>query len=37
MTLFFLDNRDKNGLFNIGSGKARTWNDLVKAIFNAME
>lgn len=36
MTLFFLDNKDKNGLFNIGSGKARTWNDLVTAIFNAM-
>jgi ADP-L-glycero-D-manno-heptose 6-epimerase len=36
MTLFFLDNKDKNGLFNIGSGKARKWNDLVTAIFNAM-
>ena len=36
MTLYFLDNKDKNGLFNIGSGKARTWNDLVSAIFNAM-
>lgn len=37
MTLFFLDKKDKNGLFNIGGGKARTWNDLVKALFNAME
>ena len=37
MTLFFLDNKAKNGLFNIGSGKARTWNDLVSAIFNAMD
>ena len=37
MTLFFLDNKDKNGLFNIGSGKARTWNDLVSAIFRAMD
>jgi ADP-L-glycero-D-manno-heptose 6-epimerase len=37
MTLFFLDKKDKNGLFNIGSGKARTWNDLVKAIFNALD
>jgi len=36
MTLFFLDKKDKNGLFNIGAGKARTWNDLVKALFNAM-
>lgn len=36
MTLFFLDKKDKNGLFNIGAGKARTWNDLVKALFIAM-
>jgi ADP-L-glycero-D-manno-heptose 6-epimerase len=36
MTLFFLDNPDKNGLFNIGSGKARTWNDLVNALFKAL-
>jgi ADP-L-glycero-D-manno-heptose 6-epimerase len=35
-TLFFLDNPDKNGLFNVGSGKARTWNDLVAALFKAM-
>ena len=37
MTLFFLDKKDKNGLFNVGSGKARTWNDLVTAIFKAMD
>lgn len=37
MTLFFLDNPDKNGLYNIGSGKARTWNDLVKALFNSLD
>jgi ADP-L-glycero-D-manno-heptose 6-epimerase len=36
MTLFFLDKKDKNGIYNVGSGKARTWNDLVTAIFNAM-
>lgn len=36
MTLFFLDHKDKNGLFNVGSGKARTWNDLVTALFNAL-
>ena len=36
MTLYFLDRRDINGLFNIGSGRANTWNDLVKAIFDAM-
>ena len=37
MTLFFLDNPQINGLFNIGTGKARTWNDLVKAVFAAMD
>ena len=35
MTLFFLDNPDINGLFNIGTGRARNWNDLVKAVFAA--
>jgi ADP-L-glycero-D-manno-heptose 6-epimerase len=24
------------GIFNLGTGKARTWNDLVKAVFSAM-
>ncbi len=37
MTLFFLESPGVNGLFNVGSGKARTWNDLVTAIFNSME
>lgn len=36
MTLFFLDNPQLNGLFNVGTGKARTWNDLAKAVFAAM-
>ncbi|MBP7342490.1 MAG: ADP-glyceromanno-heptose 6-epimerase [Syntrophaceae bacterium] len=25
-----------NGIFNLGTGKARTWNDLIKAVFAAM-
>ncbi|MFO7525262.1 MAG: ADP-glyceromanno-heptose 6-epimerase [Ignavibacteriaceae bacterium] len=37
MTLYFLDKKDKNGLFNVGAGNARTWNDLVKALFKAMD
>jgi len=37
MTLFFLDNPKVVGLFNIGTGNARTWNDLVNAVFAAME
>lgn len=36
MTLFFLEHKDVSGLFNVGSGKARTWIDLVTAIFTAM-
>jgi len=35
-TLFFNDHQNANGLFNCGTGKARTWNDLVKAVFSAM-
>lgn len=37
MTLYFLKNKDKNGIYNIGAGTARTWNDLVTAVFNAMD
>jgi len=37
MTLFFLDNPRKNGLFNIGTGIARTWNDLIAALFKAID
>jgi ADP-L-glycero-D-manno-heptose 6-epimerase len=36
MTLFFLDKPNVNGLFNLGTGKARTWNDLVTAIFKSL-
>jgi ADP-L-glycero-D-manno-heptose 6-epimerase len=35
-TLFFYERSDIGGLFNCGTGKARTWNDLVKATFKAM-
>jgi len=36
MTLFFLEYKDKNGLYNVGGGTARTWNALVTALFNAV-
>ncbi len=36
MTLFFYDNPDVFGIYNLGAGKARSWNDLAKAIFTAM-
>ena len=36
MTLFFLDKPNVNGLFNLGTGNSRTWNDLVSAIFMSL-
>ncbi|MDD5459526.1 MAG: ADP-glyceromanno-heptose 6-epimerase [Phycisphaerae bacterium] len=36
MALYFLENKEVKGIFNIGTGKARSWNDLVKATFAAM-
>ena len=36
MTLFFWDKSNVRGLFNLGTGKSRTWNDLVTAIFKAL-
>lgn len=35
--VFLLENRKKSGIYNLGTGKARTWNDLVNAIFKAMD
>ena len=35
MTLFFMEN-SVGGLFNVGSGKASTWNALADAIFKAL-
>ncbi|MHC5083368.1 MAG: ADP-glyceromanno-heptose 6-epimerase [Planctomycetota bacterium] len=36
MTLFFLENPDVAGIFNVGTGAARNWNDLARAAFAAM-
>jgi ADP-L-glycero-D-manno-heptose 6-epimerase len=36
MTLFFYDNPDVSGIYNLGAGAARSWNDLAKAVFAAM-
>lgn len=36
MTLHFVEN-PASGLFNIGSGKMNTWNELAYAIFNALD
>ncbi len=35
-TLFFLDTPDIGGVFNVGTGQARTWNDVAKAMFTAL-
>jgi ADP-L-glycero-D-manno-heptose 6-epimerase len=34
--LFFIENEYVNGIFNVGTGLARTWNDLAKALFAAV-
>ncbi len=36
MVLFLMRHKDLTGLYNIGSGKAETWNSLVEAAFAAM-
>ncbi|HXC33197.1 MAG TPA: ADP-glyceromanno-heptose 6-epimerase [Verrucomicrobiae bacterium] len=36
MTLHLATNPAANGIFNIGSGEARTWNELARAVFAAL-
>lgn len=36
MTLHFIEN-PASGLFNVGSGEMHSWNELAKAIFNALD
>lgn len=36
MTLHFLDKPQVNGLYNVGSGEANSWNRLAAAIFKAL-
>ena len=36
MTLHLAANPAANGIFNIGSGEARTWNELARAVFAAL-
>ena len=36
MTLFFLDNPEINGIFNIGTGTARSWNEVAASLFQAV-
>lgn len=34
---WLLQHPEANGIFNLGTGKARSWNDLIGAVFAAME
>jgi ADP-L-glycero-D-manno-heptose 6-epimerase len=34
--LFLMHTRNKSGIYNLGTGQARSWNELAKAIFAAM-
>ena len=36
-TLFFLDRPEVGGVFNVGTGIARSWNDVARAMFSALE
>lgn len=36
-TLFFLDNPGANGVYNIGTGTASSWNQLARAMFAALQ
>ena len=33
---WLLNHKEANGIFNLGTGKARTWNDLIGAVFAAL-
>ncbi|MGD0274670.1 MAG: ADP-glyceromanno-heptose 6-epimerase [Syntrophales bacterium] len=33
---WLLNHPEASGIFNLGTGKARTWNDLIHAVFSAM-
>jgi len=33
---YFLEHKSKKGIFNCGTGHARSWNDLSRAIFSAL-
>lgn len=37
VVLFFLEHKEINGIFNVGTGKARSFKDLVSATFTALD
>jgi ADP-L-glycero-D-manno-heptose 6-epimerase len=36
VVIYFMDHPKVNGIFNLGTGRARTWNDLARALFSAV-
>jgi len=36
VVMFFMEHPSINGIFNLGTGRARTWNDLAHALFGAV-
>jgi ADP-L-glycero-D-manno-heptose 6-epimerase len=34
---WLLEHTEVNGIFNLGTGRARSWNDLIHAVFSAMK
>jgi ADP-L-glycero-D-manno-heptose 6-epimerase len=34
---FFFSHQDKTGIYNLGTGQAKTWNDIAFAMFKAVE
>ncbi len=34
---WLMNNRQVTGIFNLGTGQARTWNDLIRAVFAALD
>ena len=36
VTLYFLERPDANGIFNVGTGMPRNFNDLASAVFSAI-
>jgi len=37
MTLHLAENESANGLYNVGTGRASTWNELARSVFAAIE
>ncbi len=36
VVMFFVDNPTIQGIYNVGTGRARTWNDVADALFAAV-